>query len=177
MHLAEAAVHVEHDHRLRPARVNPVDPGAGEIGQGGEVRLAGQPARLEPPHLAGRGGPAIQPATVNHGSHRRVMRKAIGVVHILVPGQTAEYRLPQQPSQQMPGVPAPAAFRQRAAGQIGQPEHVVQLRFGEQAGVGSDAAALELQPQATIEIDPQGAVIGFTRRVVHRAVTPAAATH
>jgi hypothetical protein len=37
--LADAAVHVEHDGVLRPARMHPVDPGAGQIGQGGEVGI------------------------------------------------------------------------------------------------------------------------------------------
>jgi hypothetical protein len=39
--LADAAVHVEHERRLRTARTHPVDPGPGQIGQGGEVGLAG----------------------------------------------------------------------------------------------------------------------------------------
>ena len=51
--LADAAVHVEHDGGLRPAFMHQVDPGTGEIGQGGNVRLAGQPSRLEAAHLAG----------------------------------------------------------------------------------------------------------------------------
>lgn len=95
------------------------------------------------------------------------MGQTIGVVDVLVPGQTAEYRLPQQPSQQMPGVPATAAFRQRAAGQIGQPKGVVQLPVGQEPGVRRDAAAVDLQLQPTVEIDPQGAIIRFTRWVGH----------
>ncbi len=71
----------------------------------------------------------------------------------------------------MPGVPAAAAFRKGITGQIGQPEGVVQLPVGQQPGVGGDPAAVELQPQPTVEIDPQGTVIRFTRWVVHRAVT------
>jgi hypothetical protein len=31
------------------------------------------------------------------------------------------------------------------------------------AGIGGDAAAVEFQLQATLEIDPQRAIIGFTR--------------
>jgi len=107
--------------------MNPVDPGAGEAGQRGEVRLAGQPARLEPPHLAGRGGPAIQSAAIDHRAHRRIMRQAFGVVHILMAGEAPEHGLPQQPCEEMAGVPATATLRQRAAGQIGQPERVVQF--------------------------------------------------
>ncbi len=118
-----------------------------------------------------------EPATIDHRAHGRIMRETLGVVHILIAGEAPEYGLPQQPCEEMAGVPATAAFRQRAAGQVGQPEGVVQVPVGQQPGVGGDAAAVELQPQATIEIDPQGAVIRFTRRVVHRASTKAASTH
>ena len=37
-----------------------------------------------------------QPAAINHGLHREIMRQAIGVVHIRISGETAEHRLPQQ---------------------------------------------------------------------------------
>ncbi len=36
---------------------------------------------------------------------------------------------------------------------------------------------MELQLQAAVEIEPQSAIIRFTRRVLHRAVTQAASTH
>ena len=105
------------------------------------------------------------------------MRETISVVHILIAGETAEYRLPQQPGEEMARVATSADFRQRATGQVGQPERVIQLPVGQQAGVGGDAAAVELEPQATVEIDPQGRVIRFTRRVAHRTVIPEASTH
>jgi hypothetical protein len=41
---------------------------------------------------------------------RRVKHQAIGVVHILISGHTAECRMPQRPSQQMLGVPAAVTF-------------------------------------------------------------------
>ena len=99
------------------------------------------------------------------------MCQAIGVVHILIPGEAPEHRLPQQPGQQVPGVPAAAAFRKSATSQVGQPQGVVEFSLGQQPGVGRDPAAVEFQPQATVEIDPQGAIIRFTRWVVHRAIT------
>ncbi len=105
------------------------------------------------------------------------MRETIGVVHILIAGEAAEYRLPQQASQLMAGVSATTAFRQHAPGQAGQPERVVQFPVSQQAGVGGDAGAVELQPQAAVDIDPQGVAIRFTRGVVHRAVIEAASTH
>lgn len=69
------------------------------------------------------------------------------------------------------------AFRQHATGQVGQPEGVVQVPVGQQRGVGGDAAAVEFQFQATVEIDPQGAIIRFICWVVQRAVTEAASSY
>ena len=76
----------------------------------------------------------------------------------------------------MAGVPAAAAFRQHAAGQIGQPQCIVEVAVGEQPGVGGDAATVELQLQAAVEIAPQGPVIRFTRWVFPGAATEGAAT-
>jgi len=64
-------------------------------------------------------------------------------------------------------VPATAAFRQRRTGQIRKVERVVQLAVSQQSRVGDDAAAMEFQLQAAVEIDPEGLVIRFTRRVFH----------
>ena len=50
---ADAGVHVEDHASWRTPSMDPVDPLAGEIGECCEVPLPGQPARLEPPHLAG----------------------------------------------------------------------------------------------------------------------------
>jgi hypothetical protein len=87
-----------------------------------------------------------------------------------------EHGLAQQPGQEVAGVPTAAAFRQDAAGRLGQPQRIVELAVGEQPGVGGDAAAVELQLQAAAEIDPQRPVIRFTRRVFHGAATDDAAS-
>ena len=50
----------------------------------------------------------------------------------------------------------------------GQAEGVVQLAVGEQAAVGGDPGAVELELQAAVEGDPQG-LFRFTRRVRHPA--------
>jgi hypothetical protein len=95
----------------------------------------------------------------------------IGVVDILVAGQAAEHGLTQQPGQQVTGVLAAAAVRENTPGQIGQAEGVVEFAIRQQPGVGSDAAAVEFEPQAPVEIDLQKAVIRFTRRVFHARAT------
>jgi hypothetical protein len=88
--------------------------------------VAGQ--SLEAAHLAGRGSRAVEAVAIHHNTHRRIVGKTIGIVDILVAGETAKYRLTEQPRQQMPGVLAPATFRERRPCQIGQPEGVLKLR-------------------------------------------------
>src|SRR3954451_6763998 len=61
------AVHVEDDAVRRPALVHPVDPGAGQVRERGEVGLGGQPPGLEPPHLAARGRGPVEPWTASRG--------------------------------------------------------------------------------------------------------------
>jgi len=165
--LADAAVHVEHDGGLRLAGMHLVDPRTGQIGQGREVGIAGQPLRLEATHLARRGGLTIQPAAIDHGAHRRIMCQAVGVIDVLIAGKTAEHRLAQQSCQQVAGVLAAPALRQHRTRQVGQAKRVIELTVGQQPGVGGDPTAMKFQPQAAVEIDPQGTVIRFTRWVSH----------
>ena len=96
-----------------------------------------------------------RPVAIHHSAHRRIMGETFSVVHILIAGEAAEHRLAQQAGQQVTGVLATAAFRQRRASQIGQPERIIQFAVGQQSGVGGDPAAVEFQLQAAVEIDPQ----------------------
>jgi hypothetical protein len=84
------------------------------------------------------------------------MGQSVGVVDIFVASEATENRLAKQAGQQMPGVLAAPSIRQRLPGEIGQRKGVVELAVGQQTGVGSDPAAVELQPQAAVEIDPLG---------------------
>ena len=59
---------------------------------------------------------------------------------------------------------------QRCARQFGQPKHIVQFAVGQQSSVGGDTTAAEFEPQPTVEIKPQEAVIRFTGRVFHDCV-------
>jgi hypothetical protein len=135
--------------------------------------FAGQPTRLEATHLAGRSSLTIQSGAIHHGAHRRIVGETLGVVDILIAGEAAEYGLAEQTGQQMAGVLATAALRQRRTGQVGQPERVVEFPVGQQPGVGGDAAAVEFQLQAAVEIDPERPIIRFTCWVFHpRASNP-----
>lgn len=60
------------------------------------------------------------------------------------------------PARLTPAVPVEDTLDAIAAMvQAGQPQGVAQLPVGQQAGIGRDAAGLDLQHQATTEIDPQ----------------------
>jgi hypothetical protein len=67
----------------------------------------------------------------------------------------------------MPGVLAAATFRKRCTCQISQPEGIVEFAVRKQPSVRGDPTALKLQLQAAVEINPDGAVIRFTRWVSH----------
>ncbi len=54
---------------------------------------------------------------------------------------------------------------QRRPGDLGQPENIVQLTVDQEASVRRDLTTVKLQLQATVEIDPQMKLSGFTRRV------------
>src|SRR6516162_8361455 len=53
---ALARIHIEHDRLRRSPLVHLVDPLAGQISESDKVVGAAQPLRLEPAHLASRGG-------------------------------------------------------------------------------------------------------------------------
>ncbi len=65
----------------------------------------------------------------------------------------------------MTRVLASTQVRQRRAAEVGQAENLVQLAIGQEPSVRGDLAAVELQFQATVEIDPQMRLTGFTRWV------------
>jgi len=95
------------------------------------------------------------------------MGETFSVVHILISGKAAEHGLAEQAGQDVPGILASAAFRQRCTRDAGQPERVVQLTVCDQSGAGGDAGPVKFQLQAAAEIDPRGPVIRLTRWVFH----------
>ena len=111
--------------------VQGVDPISRQIGERGEVLRPCQPLRLEAAHLAGRGGAPRNRSVTDHPPHRRIVAQPLGVVHILVAGEPAKYRLTQQPDQEVASILAGARLRQSLATACGQTKDVVQLAVGE----------------------------------------------
>ena len=76
----------------------------------------------------------------------------------------------------MTDVLATAALRQHCTCEISEAERVIQFSMDQDAGIGSDAAAVEFQLHAAVKIDPQSATIRFTRWVFHEPTTMINAT-
>jgi hypothetical protein len=160
------AVQIEDDAVRRPARVHPVDPGAGQSGERREVGLGGQPLGLEAAHLAGRGCGPVKPLTPHDGAHGRIAGEAVCVVDVFVAGQPAVDRLPHEAEQPVADVLPVPAFGESRYAHRGQIEGVVQLTVGEQAAVRGDRCPMELELEPAVEGNPQR-LLRFTRRVRH----------
>jgi hypothetical protein len=53
-----------------------------------------------------------------------------------------------------------------------QAERVIELAIGQQSGIGSDAGTVELQLEATVEIQPESIGIRFTCWPRHQRLDP-----
>ena len=77
----------------------------------------------------------IDGATADNLAHDRIAGESVGVVDILVSGQTTEHRLPEQPIELMDGVLACAGVAQCRSRQIRQPECVVKLAHYQETAI------------------------------------------
>jgi hypothetical protein len=73
--------------------VDSVDPLAAQVNQGIQVRRLRHRIGLEAAHLAGRGSLPHHRAVADEPPYRRIMRQAVGIVHVLVSPQSSEDRL------------------------------------------------------------------------------------
>ena len=156
---AHARIHVEHDASRRAAAMHKVDPLAGQVGKSREVLRCREPLRLEAAHLARRSRTALSRFAADNPAHRRIVAQALGVVHVLVSGETTKHRLPQQTDQRMAAVLAGARIGERLARHRGQPECVVEFAVRQQSGIGRDHGAAKLQHQTAVEIELENLVV------------------
>ena len=84
------------------------------------------------------------------------MGKPFGIVDVLVTGEAAVDRLSKQAEQLVLCVPAAPAIGEYRCRHRGQAERTVQLTVGEQASIGGDARAGEVELDPAVEGDPQG---------------------
>jgi hypothetical protein len=95
-------------------------------------------------------------------------REPLGVIDVLVAGEPAVDRLPQQAGQLVADVLAASAFGESGRGRRGQAEDIVQLAVDEQAAIRGDPGGVKLELEAAVEGDPKG-LVRFTRHVRHSA--------
>ena len=169
--LATGRVHrrvdIENDHLRRAAAVYAVDTETWKLGERYEIVQGAQPLRLEASHLAGRGRQSLEAVPIDDGTHRGVDQMPVGVVDILVAGEAAVDRVPQQAGQQMLLVLSPALIRQRGPGSFGQAENLIQLSVCKQSGIGGDLVAVEIELRAPFEFEPENVIVEFTRWKFH----------
>jgi hypothetical protein len=162
MSLTTAAVDVEHNRGLRPACVHPIDPSPGQIGQSRATRFASlvNNAVSKRPTCSSKqhDGPTHRGPSITARIAGSCARRS-AVVDVFVAGKSAEHGRAKQNPQQVAGVLTTAALRQHRKHKISEAEHVIQFSMGQDAGIRSDTIAMEFQPQAAVEIDPQRAII------------------
>jgi hypothetical protein len=102
----DRTVHVQDQLANRLVFADPIHQHTGQVAQRLEVVWPGEGLRLESTHLAGGGSGVVRRSTANHLTHGGIDTEPLGVVGVLVAGQTAVDRLTQQSGQAVPGVPA-----------------------------------------------------------------------
>ncbi len=99
--------------------MNLVDPWAGKIGQGFNVRVGGQNLRLEASHLTGRGSLFHDSMAANDPPHDRIEAEPRGIVHVVVAAKAPENRLAELPDKTVTTVLPTTGVREYALGNFG----------------------------------------------------------
>jgi hypothetical protein len=163
----DTRIHIEHDGPQRAPVMNTVDPLCGETGERGEVLAAGEPLGLEPPHVAGPGHIALDGPATDDPAHRGITSQPVGIVDVFISGEPTEHRLAQRAHQIGATVPARAPFNQVLARDGHQAKRGIEFAIGQQFGIGGHAGTVELQLEATVEIEPKGIGLRFTLWLQH----------
>ncbi len=147
--------------------MNAVDPFAGEISERRKVLFRREPARLKAAHLARRSRCIRGRLSADYPPHRGIMAQALSVVHVFISGKSPKYGLPQHPDECMPAILASACVGERITRHRAEAQRVVQFPVCEQACVGGNHRSAKVKQQSAVEIEPESAIIRFTRRVRH----------
>ncbi len=83
------------------------------------------------------------------------MAKAIGVVDVLIPGQTPEHPLAELGRQRVAAVLPGPDVGENLSGPLGQAKGVIKFTEGKQTSAGGGLRAVKLQPHAALESDLQ----------------------
>ena len=71
-------------------------------------------------------------------AHDRVAAQPVGVIDVLVPGKARENRLPQEPGEAMPTIPASAGIDEQIRPHVSQAKGVIEFAVEQQAAVRTD---------------------------------------
>jgi hypothetical protein len=114
--------------------------------------------------------PTLDRLAADNPAHRRIMAQALGVVHVIISGETPEHGLPKQPDQSMAAVPVGARIGEQIAGHCAETEGVVEFAIGQQFGIGGDPRTMELKLHVAVENEPERTIDQFTRWVLQDAL-------
>lgn len=153
-----------------------VDPAARHVRKRGEVLGGGEHLGLEPPHLARRGGLMIDGTSTHDLAHHRIDGEIVGIVDVLVTREPAEDRLAQEGDDTVQPVVTGPGVDEMIAHQLMKTQHVVELAIEQQAAIGADCRAVELDANTAIKIQPSALRLAFTRKVRHRRPPPMPST-
>ena len=94
---------------------------------------------------------AIQTVAADNGAHHWITGKPLGVVDVLVASQTAEHRLAQECRKVVANIATLPAIAEHGRCQVREAKRFVKFAIREQATIGRDAHAVELELDPTVE--------------------------
>ena len=106
-------------------------------------------------------------ATAHDPAHGRITAKPVGIVHVLVPGQSPEHGRPALGRQAVAAVLAGPGIGETLSGQVCQAERIIEISKREQTSIGCHSRPMEFQLQAGIERDSENGTAFVTRYTVH----------
>lgn len=147
VHRALGAVRVERDDPRRLSLMHRVDPATRQIGKTPKVFGPVQQRSLKLTHGAPRCRSALHRLAADLLAHRWVATQSVRVIDILVAPEPREDRLPQEPREVVPPVPADVRLGNQARDQI---------PVQEQSPFGTHRRAVKHGLHRAVGVEPEG---------------------
>ena len=144
---------------------SPIHPLSIHAGQPFQVVFLGKHLRLEPAHGIGACCLSLGASPSNDDSHGGVLGQPFSIVGVLVAGQTAVHRLPEQRHQLVLHVATAPALLQTGSCRLRQSQGIIQLTACQESGVRGDGSATKFQADSAVELELQRGVGAFTHWV------------
>jgi len=104
-----------------------VDPAPGQIGERGQVGRLGQHLGLEAAHLAGGGRLSSDCLATDHPAQGRIVRQAVGIIDVFVPGEPPEHGLAKLRDQRVAAILTGPSVGEDFSGQVCQAERIIEV--------------------------------------------------